>query len=242
MSAKRSGEKRAIVATLVGAAAVAGIACVALESQTGCQLQNVCAPSSAWWPGPTPSTFENPVAVTLPSSAGIINGGTEWQSGSFDDQWLYFPGGRTYTIFPLMTTDPASPRFWGPYTTFQAYLSTDPNPATTGNFTEGSGNIAEWFLVTDPSASQYAAQSAVDAAAPVPAFNIVNASCAEYYLRIVVTRSLPDDAGVDAGPTVPEDAATDAPSDSSLDAATDAPSDSSLDAGVPDSSLDAGTD
>jgi hypothetical protein len=208
MSAKRSGEKRTLVAALFCALAVAGMASVGLAWQTGCQLQGVCAPSAAWWPGPTPTTFLNPVPVTLPSSAGVINGGAQWQSGSFDDPWLYFPGGRTYTFFPLLTSDPTSPRFWGPYTNFEADLSTDSTPATTGNFTTGSGNIAEWFLVTDPSASQYAAEYAVDAAAPVPAFNITNASCADYYLRIVVTRSLPDDAGA---------AATDGSIDASLD-------------------------
>ena len=206
-------KKRALVATVVSGVAFAGMVGATLTSQ-GCQLQGVCQQSSAWWPGPTPSNFPGPTVASLPNS-GLVDENT-WQSGSTDDPWLYFPGNRTYTIFPFTTSDPAtSQRFFGPDWDITVWIGTNPQPTTTGNYTTGSGNPAEVFLVTDPSPSQYAAEFAVDAAAPVPVFNVVNASCADYYMRVEVVRH----PGMDAGPI--EDAAPDSPPDSGPDASLD---------------------
>jgi hypothetical protein len=204
-----SGRLRTIAATAGCAAALAGTAWAALAWQTGCQLQSVCAPSTAWWPPPTPTNFANPVNVPMPN-AGAIDDDT-WQTGSIDDQWLYFPGGRTYTIFPLQTSDPYSPRFYGPNWDFDVFVGTDPQPGTTGNFTIASGNLAEIFLVADPSPSQFASEMATNPSAAPPSFNVTNATCAEYYLRVVIHRYPgPDDAGVDAYPASGGDASLDA--------------------------------
>jgi hypothetical protein len=200
VSARPSGEKRAIIAAVIGGLAFAGIA---LAAQSGCQLQGTCAPTSAWWPPPTPSNVTGPVPASLPSSGTYDD--NDWQSSGLDDTWLDFPGGRTYTIFPFTTSQwQSSPRFYGPYTGFDIDVATDPQPTTTGNFTPASGNLAEVFLVSDPSPSQFAAQQVADAAAVPPSFNIVNATCADYYLRVVVHRdpTIPDtvpvpDAGAD---------------------------------------------
>jgi hypothetical protein len=118
------------------------------------------------------------------------------------------PGGAH--VYDLPAPD-ERPRFYGPNWDFDVFVGTDPQPGTTGNFTIASGNLAEIFLVADPSPSQFASEMATNPSAAPPSFNVTNATCAEYYLRVVIHRYPgPDDAGVDAYPASGGDASLDA--------------------------------
>jgi hypothetical protein len=185
---------------------------------TDCQLQS-CQPSSYWYddvyvPHAGSTSFE-----PLPAGAAVVDA-THWESGPLEGQWLDYPGQRHILLLP--------DNFPGPYTNITVYVS--PNQLANDNgssWTQASGNIAEVYSYL------YFGQWLV---------SVTNASCAQYYARVVVERadpnygaSIPDDAGVDAG----TDAEAGTPTDASLDAG--APEDASLDAQV-DGSSDATSD
>jgi len=188
----------------------------AAATLTHCQLQSVCDASQYWYNDYFPSN--EPAGVTpepLPPGAGLIDA-THWQSGPIDGNWIDYPGERSIFLFPNLVPSasgapPALPgNFPGPYTNVSVYVSPNQDANAIGsNWTLGSGNIAEVSIVDPGSSNPSGAYIAV-----------TNASCAQYYVRVVVERaepdaSAPDDAGADAGSLA----------DASLDAPTDATSD-----------------
>jgi hypothetical protein len=167
----------------------------------------------------------------VPASAGKPDA-NDWQTGSFDDPWIDFPGERTVVVYPNGVGTPVGTgACQGPYPNVFAYISADPNPDFDGsNFTSGSGNPAE-FTVHAPNLSS-------DYFDPNWYVLITNASCAHYYLRVDIPCASPQPGAVDAGTTL--DAADDAALDGSVDAVTSV--DAAVDSATTSSgSLDAAT-
>ena len=189
---------------------------------TNCQLQSVCQPSYYWYDdyyvNPLPDTVHEP----LPSGAGVVDA-THWQSGPIDGAWLDYPGARQIVLFPNVVPGPGYTlpgNFPGPYTNIFVYVS--PNEDANGpgsNWTLASGNIAE--VTTALLGTQWIV-------------SVTNASCAQYYVRVVVERaepdaSAPDDAGAEAGTAGDAGADAGAPTDASLDAQVDGTTDATSD-------------
>lgn len=104
-----------------------------------------------------------------------------WESGPIDGTYLPFPRQRAY-IFDIRSLGGRIPFRVEPY------LSASPEPMKSGNFINGSGNLAIF---------SNALPNRVD---------IRNDSCSDFYLRLVVeAKPLPpelpavDDGGADAG-------------------------------------------
>ena len=200
------------------ASAVAAVACAAgaLALAQGCSLKN-CEATNVWIQPPTappPPAAAFATAMDIPPGEGPVDDGvckkngtcTTWQSGPIDGVYLDFPGQRTYAFFPL-----GNDGFTPPYSSITAYVSADADPTHTpgSNFTIGTGNLAEVQGDTEGG------------------FAIHNDTCAQYYLRVVVTRVVPQDGGAAVGPA---DAAVDG-DDADLEAGFEA-GDADLDAGV----------
>jgi hypothetical protein len=100
---------------------------------------------------------------------------------------MWFPGNRTYVIFPQL---PDGGAFTGPYTFPQVQLSPDSNPYTTpgSNFAPSAGNAAEFSGLPD---------------GRTDAFQVTNNTCSPYFLWLQVAQerpasaSGPSDAGGD---------------------------------------------
>ena len=113
------------------------------------------------------------------SDAGFSPSGV-WESSSFDRGWIPYGGQQTIT-FKL-------PRgFPGSYT-LQAWVSTAPDQTDAGGvFVEAAGQLAEFQNVVPGS------------------FQVLNDSCASYYLYVVATATATGPAPVDAGADAPHD-------------------------------------
>ena len=113
-------------------------------------------------------------------------GGTwTWETSSLQSAWLPYNGNETirFTLpddFPPTST---------PGFTLQAYVSTSEagqTPEAGGEFVEAAGQLAQFAAVTDHS------------------FTVFNDTCADYYLRVVATVTVPP-TPVDAGADAPHD-------------------------------------
>lgn len=128
---------------------------------------------------------------STPDEGRMIDENT-WESSPIDGDWLDYPRARTYSL-TIPELGGRMPEVIVPY------LSAAKNPRATGaNFTIGSGNLA---LLANASPNH---------------IDVINDSCSDYFLRLVVIakpfppESTPDasaslldagaDAGVDAGP------------------------------------------
>jgi hypothetical protein len=181
-----------------------------------CQLQGVCQASFFWYDDYLAGTTSTNIHEPLPPGSGPFDG-VFWESGPVDGQWLDYPGERSIFLFPnLVPSATGAPpalqgNFPGPYA--NVFVQVSPNQdanATTSNWTFASGNLAEVTVVPPgPGAS------------PEQWFiAVTNASCADYFVRVVVQGYEPDagtleDGGSDSG--VPNDASTDGSVDAALD-------------------------
>lgn len=104
-----------------------------------------------------------------------------WESNPIEGSWLAYPGQRTW-VFDIPQLDGRTP------TILDAYISGVQTPATTGHFTEGSGNLV-LFLQTRANHIE-----------------VRNESCSDYFLRLVIRTEPSNDAGA-------PDAAADADAD-----------------------------
>jgi hypothetical protein len=120
-----------------------------------------------------------------------------WESNPEDSDWYDFPGQETY-FFEL---PPGFQLLDGPY----VWVSIDQNPEAPdagGNLTPAAGQLA--YIANFVNGG----------------FEITNATCAEYYLRVSALGTIPvppPPAPIDAG----DDASTDAPTDVPVDASGD---------------------
>jgi hypothetical protein len=207
-------------AVIVAALAAGG----ALVSVQGCQLKN-CDPSFADIHADRDAGPGQPLVLDVDAGEGRQLDPETWESTPMDGVFKEFPGQRYVNVYPP---------FPGPYSSIVTYVSADPWPSPPipvtdsgdydlskqrpdlGNFTVASGNIAE---IASINYNPFHPTQIVG-------FTLHNDSCAQYYMRVVVTRGIPDAA--------PQDAAVDAPIDAPVDSSSDAPSDGAADA------LDAG--
>jgi hypothetical protein len=130
----------------------------------------------------------DPSTVTIEAdagNAGLVHqeGDTfVWESSTLDGPWLDFPGERTYVFNfpePFMARQPE---------TVIAYVASDHNAQS--NFVIASGQLAEFSLAPNT-------------------LTVLNATCAEYFLRVVAYASPPDAGSRDAGgPDAGADAST----------------------------------
>jgi hypothetical protein len=186
-----------------------------LTTLTSCQL-TVCQGSFYWYDDYLEGTTSSNIHEPLPPGSGMVDA-TDWESGPFDGQWIDYPGERTIFLFPnLVPSATGAPpalqgNFPGPYFNVTAYVSPNQDAnAVTSNWTPASGNLAE-ITIVPPGPGESPTQWFIA---------ITNASCAQYYLRVTVTRAEPDagapeDGGSDAA--APSDASTDASGDAALD-------------------------
>lgn len=125
---------------------------------------------------------------SLPNEGHLLDPNT-WESNAVDAPWLSFEGSRTWE-FDLRALGDRTPHLVIPY------LSGSPNPLKENkNFTVGSGNVA--VILGSTFGRVY----------------INNATCADYFLRLVVV----------APPYPPGPMSIDAGSDASVDADGGAP-------------------
>jgi hypothetical protein len=116
---------------------------------------------------------------------GIFLDDNTWITTNVDDPWLDFPPGRIWGLDPPGWKDQGREP-----TEMQAWVSAGPNPNDGGdNWSQASGNLAEFW-----------------GAAPGH-INVSNATCAHWYLRVLL-RAAPRDASS-------SDAPADAPADAS---------------------------
>jgi hypothetical protein len=149
---------------------------------------------------------------------------TTWESNPVDGEWFYFPHQRSWRFAfagPVQENGDGKVEVVEPI----VYVSPDRWPnAIGGNFTVGSGNIAEVaesnYIILD--------------GARVPSNTILvhNDTCADYYVRVVLhVRPAPKPADApDAGPDGATDAANDASTstDAPIDAVQDGPMDATI--------------
>ena len=116
-----------------------------------------------------------------------------WESNPEDGTWYDFPGAETY-FFEL---PPGFQLVDGPY----AWESIDPNPEAPdagGNFVPAAGQLTEFAAFVNGG------------------FEVTNATCAHYYLRVSMLGTIPVPP-----PPVPTDAGNDAPADAPADTSGD---------------------
>jgi hypothetical protein len=127
------------------------------------------------------------------TSGGDFPDPNTWESTPVDGNWLHYqPVSAIYIEIPEFANREVL--------TTTAYISGVYNPnavavgpnAVTNNYAEASGNLAEFQQVrTVP--------SILNADEKVLALTVVNGTCAEYYIRIVVTAAPAEAGGDDAG-------------------------------------------
>jgi len=138
-------------------------------------------------PGPIPIWGGNPGEGTLTSE-------DTWESTPADADWLEYGAQSGWNIVVGRWQDENRP-----LVEMHAYVSESKHPSATGNFTEASGNAAEFSHSVPGHLWAY------------------NATCARFYVRFVLRAGRPL---VDAGPLFPPpDAGADAVSSEAGDAA-----------------------
>jgi hypothetical protein len=122
-----------------------------------------------------------PGAASLAGCFGNCTGATEtwgsptqgervddftWESGPVTGTYLNFPGGQTWLFDPSAVMGERAP------VGFEAFVSMDPQPYANGGggFSQSTGNIAEFL-----------------SAGNAWQVNVLNDTCAQYYLRVVLT-------------------------------------------------------
>ena len=125
------------------------------------------------WVGCTPGECQSDTQSWGSCTQGSMVDSHTWESGPVDSTYLDFHGGRTWLFDPSRWMGTRAP------VAFQAFLSLDPQPNSAGGtgFAEPAGNLAEFL----PAGSAFQV-------------NVHNDTCAQYYLRVVLTY-----ADVDAG-------------------------------------------
>ncbi len=152
---------------LVGGATCIVIAGSVLGSQSACQLRESCEADTE----PPPD---------VPAPTGDLLDANTWESSPILADWLPFPGSRTQ-YFDL--------RLLGHARTIRnifSYLSPDPNWADAGsNFTSSSGNLTE-VSVLYPIYEGPPIDGGLHPGDTLDTIAVSNATCAGYYLRLVV--------------------------------------------------------
>jgi hypothetical protein len=146
---------------------------------------------------------------------GLVDPDT-WESAPVAGPWLHYP--------PASVVQVEIPQFANREVgLITAYLSGSPTPLNANNFAEASGNLAQFPLVTTTCGS------GPNVGESVLRILVQNGTCADYYIRVVVTAG-PAEAGIidPCAPVVDDAGASDADADADTDADTDA------DAGAPD--------
>jgi hypothetical protein len=123
-----------------------------------------------------------PVAVSATGCAGDDCAGTSaswgsctqgervddytWESGPVDGTYLDFHGGNNWLLDPSAAMGKRAP------VGFSAFLSLDPNPyaPNASGFAPSAGNLTEFHPAANPWQ-----------------VNVLNDTCAQYYLRVVLT-------------------------------------------------------
>jgi hypothetical protein len=105
---------------------------------------------------------------TFPTCGGDRLDANTWESGPLDGTYLDFHGERTWIFNPSGWMGSRVPA------TFNAYLSLNPQPNAEGGdgFAQPAGNLAE--ITAFPVDGGYQVQ-------------VLNDTCAQYYLRVVIT-------------------------------------------------------
>lgn len=98
------------------------------------------------------------------TGGGYMLDANTWVSGPISGDWLPFPRQRTW-VFDIPELGGRTPEH------FTAYISANKNPSTSGDLTTASGNLAKFSF-------------------PRPGgINILNDSCSDYYLHLVLQTS-----------------------------------------------------
>jgi hypothetical protein len=128
---------------------------------------------------------------TFPTCGGERIGRDVWESGPVTGTYLDFHGERTWVFDPSGWMGDREPY------QFDAYLSLDPGiPADGGgSFAQPAGNLAEVIPVRVGNAWQV---------------QVLNDTCAQYYLRLVLTYPDPSPGVVDTGTCVTSAGSSDA--------------------------------
>lgn len=143
-----------------------------------------------------------------------------WESAPVDGTWLHYPA--------LALVNFEIPKFANREVgVITAYLSGSPTPLIGNNFAEATGNLAEFSNIVT------VCGTGPDALESVRRIWLQNGTCAEYYVRVVVTAG-PADGGV-PDPCVPDAGDGGADPDADLDVDADA---GVTDADSADASLD----
>ncbi len=116
---------------------------------------------------------------------GSMVNSTTWQSSPIESEWLPFPRQQLY-YFDVPALGGQTPHLVLPY------LGATREPAKSGDFTLGSGNLT---LLYNPGPNRIA---------------VKNDSCSDYFLRLVVQIPTAPDAGNDATPEASDADASDA--------------------------------
>jgi hypothetical protein len=105
---------------------------------------------------------------TLPKCAGEPIDADHWESGPVDGTYLDFHGERTWVLDPSGWMGSRKPF------DYEAYLALSPQPNAEGGsgFAQSAGNLAELTLSQVGDAWQV---------------EVLNDTCAQYYLRVVLT-------------------------------------------------------
>jgi hypothetical protein len=170
----------AVAVAIGGAIACAAGAWAALSTQTGCQLQGSCDPSSVFVPSlPKGATLgQNTTVQGYQGGAGVIDG--TWRSSAFEGTWMNFPGQISYYVYPQL---PDGGPFVGPYLPGTCMVSADPNPESPDGGAAGSnaaycaGNLAELMALPDGGQT---------------GFIVTNDTCSPYFLWLEVAQEYPD--------------------------------------------------
>ncbi len=143
-----------------------------------------------------------------------------WESTPIDGNWVHYaPASSIYIEIPQFA--------YRDVINTTAYLSGSPTPNVVpppnvgaNNYAEASGNLAEFIQIHTVTSGR-----SPNVNEPVLALTVSNGTCADYYIRVVVTAGPAEAGAADAG----DDDATDADADTDA-GVTDADSgDASLD-------------
>jgi hypothetical protein len=141
----------------------------------GCAALSIAGAVAALAPTPACTTHQcdPPTPLNVPEDVGRTAGQVDpntWESSPLDAPWLNCPGMMTYALH--------MPQFAGrEVLLITPYLAVGGDPVSSnGVFVPAAGNATEFVLQTD-------------AGVPFdpPIINVLNDSCAQYWLRVVVT-------------------------------------------------------
>lgn len=118
-----------------------------------------------------------------------------WESSPLDGKWLPYPHQRTWVLFYGGYMKGRTP------TSVEVFLSADEHPNQAGsNFTQGGGDVVKMYNVTSDS------------------MGLVNGTCADYFVRVVVHAPRLPAPGADAAVDGAAEAGVDASDDGGAEA------------------------